>query len=175
MSGMQIQLLFRALIIIISGTIFWSPAQAFSQDLKIAYVNYARVIEEAPQAKIALKKLEAEFKPRDQRLLDMQAKIKSIQDSLEKDALIMKASARRSLEKDLIDHKRNLRRATQEFREDYNIRRNEELAVLQKTVDKAIVEIAKRNKYDLVIHEGTIYASKKIDITDTVLRYLTKK
>ena len=87
----------------------------------------------------------------------------------------MKSTTRRSLEKDLIDLKRNLRRATQEFREDYNIRRNEELAALQKTVDKAIVDIAKRNKYDLVIHEGTIYASKNIDITEMVLRYLTKK
>ena len=141
---------------IIVGLIVGFPPYAFSQDLKIAYVNYARVIEEAPQAK-------AEFKPRDQRLLDMQTKIKSIQDSLEKDALIMKSTTRRSLEKDLIDLKRNLRRATQEFREDYNIRRNEELAALQKTVDKAIVDIAKRNKYDLVIHEGTIYASKNID------------
>ena len=67
---------------IIVGLIVGFPPYAFSQDLKIAYVNYARVIEEAPQAKIALKKLEAEFKPRDQRLLDMQTKIKSIQDSL---------------------------------------------------------------------------------------------
>jgi len=71
--------------------------------------------------------------------------------------------------------KRDLRRETQEFREDYNLRRNEELAALQKVVYKAIIEIAKQEKYDLILHEGTIYASGKIDITDLVLKKLGKK
>lgn len=166
----------RALVILMSMTAlvtFFSPV--YAQELKIVYVNAVRVIEEAPQAKVALKKLEAEFKPRDQKLVEMQNKIKKIEDTLEKDALVMKSSARRSMEKDLITLKRNLRRATQEFREDYNLRRNEELASLQKTVYKAIVEIAKEKNYDLVVHEGTIYASRKIDITEIVLKHLSKK
>ncbi len=146
-----------------------------AQDIKIGYVNAVKVIEKAPQGEAALKKLESEFGPRDKRLVAMQKDIKDLEDDLEKNALIMKDADRREKEREILTMKRNLRRATQEFREDYNLRRNEELAVLQKIVKKAIVEIAKAEKYDLIVHEGTIYASSTIDITDKVLEKLNNK
>lgn len=150
-----------------------SPAQA--QDLKVGYVNAVKVIEEAPQGEAALKKLEAEFGPRDKKLVAMQAKIKGLEDELEKNALLLKDADRRAKEHEIVVLKRDLRRATQEFREDYNLRRNEELSALQKVVYKAIVEIAKQENYDLILHEGTIYASKKVDLTDKILKKLGKK
>ena len=66
------------------------------------------------------------------------------------------------------------RRATQEFREDYNLRRNEELAALQKIVQKTIAEIAKLENYDLVL-ESAVYVGPKADITDKILKRLGKK
>jgi len=146
-----------------------------AQGIKIGYVNAVKVIEEAPQGEAALKKLESEFGPRDKRLVSMQNDIRELEDDLEKNGLIMTDADRRAKEREILVMKRNLRRATQEFREDYNLRRNEELAVLQKIVKKAILEIAKQEKYDLIVHEGTIYASSKIDITDKVLEKLNKK
>ena len=146
-----------------------------AQEIKIGYVNAVKVIEKAPQGEAALKKLESEFAPRDKRLVSMQKEIKQLEDDIEKNALVMTDTDRREKERGILIMKRNLRRATQEFREDYNLRRNEELAVLQKIVKKAIVEIAKQEKYDLIVHEGTIYASSTIDITDKVLEKLSKK
>lgn len=146
-----------------------------AQGIKIGYVNAVKVIEEAPQGEAALKKLESEFGPRDKRLVSMQNDIRELEDDLEKNGLIMTDVDRRKKEREILVMKRNLRRATQEFREDYNLRRNEELTVLQKIVKQAIVEIAKQEKYDLIVHEGTIYASSKIDITDKVLEKLNKK
>lgn len=151
-----------------------APAPA-ATDLKVGYVNAVKVIEEAPQGEAALKKLEAEFGPRDKELVAMQAKVKKLEEDLEKNGLLMKDAERRAKEHEIVVLKRDLRRATQEFREDYNLRRNEELAALQKIVYKAILEIAKQENYDLILHEGTIYASKKVDLTDKVLRKLGKK
>lgn len=148
---------------------------ASAQDLKLGYVNAVKVIEEAPQGEAALKKIEAEFGPRDKKLVAMQARIKQVEDELEKNALLLKDTDRRAKEHEIVVLKRDLRRATQEFREDYNLKRNEELAALQKIVYKAIVEIAKQENYDLILHEGTIYASKKVDLTDKVLKKLGKK
>ena len=102
-------------------------------------------------------------------------KIKQMEGDLEKNALVIKETERRAKERDLLLLKRELKRATQEFREDYNQRRNEELAVLQKIVYKAIVEIAKQERYDLILHEGTVYASDRIDITDKVLKTLSRQ
>lgn len=148
---------------------------AQAAELKIGYVNAAKVIDQAPQGEVALKKLETEFGARDKELVAMQNKIKQIESDLEKNALAMKESDRRTKERDLLLLKRDLKRATQEFREDYNQRRNEELAVLQKIVYKAIVAIAKQEKYDLIMHEGAVYTSDKIDITDKVLKTLGKQ
>jgi outer membrane protein len=152
-----------------------SPLALPAAELRIAYVNAVKVIEEAPQGEIALKKLETEFSPRDKKLVETQKRIKEIEDLLEKNALVMKDAERRDKERELLTLRRNFRRETQEFREDYNLRRNEELAVLQKVVYKVIIDIAKQENYDLILHEGTIYASSKIDITDLVLKKLGKK
>jgi outer membrane protein len=148
---------------------------AGAADLKIGYVNAVKVIEEAPQGEAALKKLEAEFGPRDKKLVEMQNRIKQIEQEIEKNALVLKETDRRSKEHEVVILKRDLRRATQEFREDYNLRRNEELAALQKIVQKAIVEIARQDNFDLVLHEGVLYASQKTDITEKILRKLGKK
>lgn len=150
-------------------------APVAANELKIGYVNAVKVIEEAPQGEAALKKLEAEFAPRDRELVATQNKIKQLEDDLEKNALVMKEADRRNKEREALTLKRELKRTTQEFREDYNLRRNEELAALQKVVYKAIVEIAKQEKFDLILHEGTVYASDKIDITDKILKKLGKK
>ncbi len=150
-------------------------AGAAHAELKIGYVNAARVIEEAPQGEAALKKLEAEFGPRDKKLIEMQNRLKELEQDLEKNALILKEGDRSAKEYEAVTLKRELRRATQEFREDYNLRRNEELAALQKIVQRAIVEVAKLESFDLVLHEGVLFASPKTDITEKILKKLGKK
>jgi outer membrane protein len=152
-----------------------SITTASAAELKIGYVNAAKVIEEAPQGEAALKKLEAEFGPRDKKLVEMQNRLKLLEQELEKNALVLKEADRRGKEHEIVALKRDLRRSTQEFREDYNLRRNEELASLQKIIQKAIVEIAKQDNYDLVLHEGVLYASPRTDITEKILRKLGKK
>ena len=152
-----------------------AAGQASAVELKIGYVNAAKVIDQAPQGEVALKKLEAEFGVRDKELVTTQNKIKQMEVDLEKNTPVIKEAERRIKERELLLLKRELKRVTQEFREDYNQRRNEELAVLQKVAYKAIVEIAKQEKYDLILHEGAVYASDRIDITDKVLKTLGKQ
>lgn len=151
-----------------------SPFTLARADFKIGYVNAVRVIEEAPQGVAALKKLETEFGQRDKELVALQNRIRQGEEELEKNAPTLKEADRRAREREVLTLKRELKRATQEFREDYNQRRNEELAVLQLIVRKTILEIAKQDKYDLVLHEGTVYASDSIDITEKVLKKLGK-
>ena len=150
------------------------PSSVAAADLKIGYVNAVKVIEEAPQGEAALKKLEAEFAPRDKKIVDMQNRLKQLEQDLEKNALLLKDSEHRSREFEIISLKRDISRATQEFREDYNLRRNEELATLQKIVQKTINEIAKQENYDLIL-ESAVYAGPRADITDKILKKLGKK
>ena len=159
------------LFALVAGVLTGSAAAA---ELKIGYVNAVKVIEEAPQGESALKKLEAEFAPRDKQIVEMQNRLKQLEQDLEKNALVLKENEHRSKEFEIATLKRDLRRATQEFREDYNLRRNEELAALQKIVQKTIAEIAKQENYDLIL-ESAVYAGPKVDVTDKILKKLGKK
>jgi outer membrane protein len=150
------------------------PAPA-EEALRLGYVNVVKVIEQAPQGESVLKKLEAEFGPRDKQLRALRDRIKALEEELEKNALAQRETDRAGKERELADLRRNLKRDSQEFREDYNVRRNEELGALQKIVYQAIVQVAKEEKYDLVIHEGAVYAGDRVDITDKVLNRLRAK
>ena len=166
-------LVFKSLILFVLGFVTMAGL-ANAAELKIGYVNAVKVIEEAPQGESALKKLEAEFAPRDKQIVEMQNRLKQMEQDLEKNALVLKENEHRSKEFEVVTLKRDLRRATQEFREDYNLRRNEELAALQKIVQKTIAEIAKQENYDLIL-ESAVYAGPKVDVTDKILKKLGKK
>jgi outer membrane protein len=152
-----------------------APVVSLAGDaVRVGYVNVVKVIEEAPQGEAAREKLEAEFRPRDEELVATRKKLRDLEVDLEKNSLVLSDADRREKERELVQLRRNLKQAAQEFREDYNLRRNEELSALQKVVYKVIAEIAKEDGYDLIVHEGAIFASDKIDITGKVLDKLSK-
>ena len=97
--------------ILLASVIGLLPTMGMAQELKLGVVNPSRLLEEAPQAKLALKKLEKEFATRDNKLLSEQKAIKKDEEKLARDSAIMSESARRKLERDIISKKRELRRA----------------------------------------------------------------
>jgi outer membrane protein len=148
-------------------------ANASYADLKVGFVNIPAVLEKAPQAEKAKKRLEQEFSPRDKQLVAQQKEIQSMDERMAKDAAVMGESARANLEKDILNKKRDAKRAQQEFSEDFNARRNEELGKLQRRIVEAIREIAKDQNFDLLLTDGVIYASEKIDVTSQVQQKLS--
>lgn len=141
-------------------------------DLKIGFVNIPAVLEKAPQAEKAKKRLELEFSSRDRQLVSQQKDIQSKEERLTRDAGVMSDSERSRMEKDLLSQKRDAKRKQQEFSEDFNARRNEELGKLQRRIVEAIRSIAKEQNFDLLLTDGVIYASDKIDVTTQVQQKL---
>ncbi|WP_413460385.1 OmpH family outer membrane protein [Herbaspirillum huttiense] len=149
-----------------------APAHA-QESSKIAFVSTERIFREAAPAKAAQTKLEAEFAKRDRELQDMAARLKTQSDKLDKDAAVLSDSDRAKRQRDLSDLDKEFQRKQREFREDLNQRRNEELSVVLERTNKVIRQIAEAEKYDIVFQEA-VYASKRIDITDKVLKELAK-
>jgi outer membrane protein len=86
----------------------------------------------------------------------------------------MSESQRRNMENDFRNQARELKRSGDEFREDFNLRRNEELGKFQKQVLDVINSVAKEDGFDLVVNDSaTLYASPQVDVTDKVLKRLT--
>ncbi|MGZ8190070.1 MAG: OmpH family outer membrane protein [Methylococcaceae bacterium] len=142
-------------------------------ELKIGFVNIPAVLEKAPQAEKAKKRLELEFSPRDKQLVAQQKEIQLKEEKMNRDASVMGESERSNLEKDIINRKRDAKRSQQEFSEDFNARRNEELGKLQRRIVEAIRSIAKDQHFDLLLTDGVIYANEQIDITAQVQQKLS--
>lgn len=139
---------------------------------KIAFVNQAKLLQKAPQAASARTKLQKEFSGRDKKLVSLQTKIKKSAEKLQKDAAILSADELNKLKRKVTLLSRDLERDKAAFKEDLSIRQNEELIKLQKSVLKAIQQVAQKEKYDLILSEGIVFASKKADITDKILAQL---
>jgi outer membrane protein len=149
-------------------------ANASYAELKIGVVNIPAVLEKAPQAEKATKRLEDKFSSRKRQLDALQKDIQTQEEKLTRDAAVMGESERANLERNLLNKKRDAKRTYQEFTEDVNVSRNEELGKLQRRIVEAIREIAKDQKFDLLLTEGVIYASEQIDITAQVQQKLSK-
>ncbi|HRF13191.1 MAG: OmpH family outer membrane protein [Candidatus Accumulibacter phosphatis] len=140
--------------------------------LKIGYVNTQRLFRDAPAAVKAAKKIEQEFSKRDQDLQRLAKQVQGLQESLEKGGLTMAESERRSKEKDLGELSREFQRKQREFREDLNLRQNEENAAIIEKANKAIKQLADNEKYDLIVQD-VVWVSPKLDITDKVIKALS--
>jgi outer membrane protein len=87
----------------------------------------------------------------------------------------MAENERRNKERDLANMSRDLQRLQREFREDLNLRRNEELSAVQERANKVIQQIAEAEKFDLILQDPVVFASTRIDITDKVIKSLADK
>ena len=96
---------------------------------------------------------------------------KDLQAKLSNDSGKLSDTDRRNKERELTAMNADLQRMQREFREDLNLRKNEELAIVLEQANKAIQSIAESEKYDLILQEA-VYRNPKIDITDKVIKKL---
>jgi len=142
------------------------------ESLKVGYVNTQRLFRDAPAAVRAAKKIEQEFSKRDQDLQRLAKQVQALQETLEKNGLTMVESERRAKEKDLGELSREFQRKQREFREDLNLRQNEENAAIIEKANKAIKQLAESEKYDLIVQD-VVWVSPRLDITDKVVKALS--
>jgi outer membrane protein len=148
---------------------------ANAADLKIGVVNAALVLDKSPQKAKALARLEKEFSARSKSLEKKVKDLRARQAKLTKDGAILSADERKAKERSILSEQRELKRLGDEYSEDLSIRRNEELRKLEKAIAQTIVDLAKKESYDLVIYQGVIFASDAVNMTDKVLEILKSK
>ena len=76
------------------------------------------------------------------------------------------------LEREVEAVQRRMQRTQEEAQEDYNLRRNEELARIQDIIREVVVTIAQDEEYDLILETGVVYVSPKINLTERILEEL---
>jgi len=148
---------------------------AHAAETKIGFVNYNRLLQESPQAKVALDGIRAEFAPREKEIQTQGAALKAREEKLTKDAATMTEVQRAAADKELRDGYRELQRKQAEVQDDFNARRNEEMSRLQRVLLEEVGVYAKAQGFDLVLAEGVIYATSSLDITSSILTALQSR
>lgn len=160
----------QLLVALAVGAMAIPAAPALAQDLKVGVVNVNALMEQAPQAKVAMDALQEEFAPRQRTIVAKQQELEELSEKVQRDLAVMGETERRNSERELRDMQRDLQRMQNEFREDLNLRRNEELGNLQRSLLKEVQEYAEAEGFDLVVGDGVLYASSAVNITEGVLR-----
>ena len=158
---------FLALLVV--ATLSTMSVQA--ADLKIGFVNTARILKEAPQARKVEERLKAEFGPREAQLKEKRQEILAMEGEL-KSGSGLTSNARRKLEREIRLKVSQLKFLEQEFREDQNLRRNEEIRELQQVISNVLEMQGDTGEFDLILTEGVSYVSDQIDITTQTIEML---
>ena len=142
---------------------------AVAQELKIGVVNVPFLMDRAPQTKAAMDALQEEFAPRQREFAARAKELEDLTARIQKDAAVMGQSERDSAEKELRDLRRDVTRLQNEFQEDLNLRQNEELGNLQRTLLQEVQAYAQAEGFDLVVGDA-LFVSPTVDITEEMLR-----
>ena len=86
----------------------------------------------------------------------------------------MQGAEREAAARKWSDLVQKFRKQQAQFAEDYNLRRNEEFAALQNNANRVIVQLAKKEGYDVILQD-VIYVNSKFDITDSVIKAMNAR
>ncbi|WP_300971320.1 OmpH family outer membrane protein [Thiocapsa sp.] len=146
-----------------------------ASDYRIAVVDPNTVVEQSPQYEAARAALQREVEDRERILREQQDQISALQGRLEREGALMSESEIQRLQNDIRSRTRKLKYARDEFQEDFALRQNELRTKLALQVREVIVEVAKEEEIDLVISEGLVYFSPRIDISAQVIERLKQE
>lgn len=163
------RIMYPFLVLLLLVTMQTAAAQ--NPGYKIGFVNTARVLKEAPQAREVEERLKAIFEPREAQLKEERQEILALEEQLKTDAELS-SNARRKLEREIRLKVSQLKFLEQEFREDQNLRRNEEIRNLQKVISNVLKKQGDNGEFDLILTEGVSYVSEQIDITAETIEML---
>lgn len=164
----------RTLGALLLAALIAAPAAALAET-KIGVVKLNRLFEEAPQALALQRTLTEEFAPRERDLRTKREELRGMEERLQQGDGFMSEDERRRVEQSFRDGQRDLQRSQNEFVEDLNLRRNERLGDLQRLFISEIQTYGQSQNFDLVVVEGFIHASDKVDITPQILQVLQRR
>lgn len=136
---------------------------------KLGFIDTSRVYQQSIQAQSIQKQLDQEFSTRQKKLQIMQNEGLKLKEAIESGKVPV--NEREAKIKQMLEMDQRYKEAAAKLAEDYNLRRNEEFASLQQNANKVIIELARKEGYDLIIQDA-IFVNSKFDITDAVIKAL---
>ena len=159
-------------LVLVAAAMMATPAFA---EMKIAVMNYQMALLESDAAKKYAVDAEKKFGPQLNKLKQLEADAKRIQDRLVKDAEKMQQAERERLELEFKQKARDFQFQSKELNEAKAISDRDMLKQLKPKLDKAVEEVIKKGNYDLVLERGAVVEVKpQFDITKQVIERMNQ-
>jgi len=160
-------------ILVLSSLVLLSFS-AWSETVKIGYIDTQRVVNNLPQYQQSVDKISKEFEPKKQELLDLfkhiellRMKINSINNTEKKENLQIELTKLASLEE-------SFKQETEFWQETMNTKKIELLQKIELLINNTINELAISENYDLIFYENAAFVSDEINITSKVIERIQK-
>lgn len=141
-------------------------------DLKVGVISMGKLSDEAPQAIFLGKKLQEMAKKPTDELKAQNEELEKLGKKIEKDKLMASPTQVEKMKREFQKKAITFRQNEAALNRDIQKAQANASSVFGEAVVRVVNKIAKDGKYDLVLHEGVIFASDKINITDIVLKEL---
>lgn len=142
----------------------------FAEGTKIGVVDLQKIMQTAPQMKAIQEKLEAEFKPRRDKLVEMEDGLKKDMERFKRDGAVLSASQKKELEKKIVMTQQTFEREGQQYQQELSTAHNEAMEDFYNKIRAAIAKLAKNDKYDIVLQKDAApYSADDLDVSAKVM------
>lgn len=165
----------KATLILASLLVLASPVMAenTAAPLKIAVMDFQKILKNSPQAESLSIKLKNEFKPRQDKIVSLQKALEADQARLKRDISVMSEKEANTLRDKITNVQRDLRRMEEDYMADARTAQRKAMDEIAQKINSLIKKVADQGGYDLILQrEYVAFASHKIDITDSVVKEL---
>lgn len=146
---------------------------AFADWSKIGVVDLQKIMQTSSQMKTIQQKLEAEFKPRRDKLIAAEQTLKKDMENFKRDLTVLSPAQKKEMEKKIVAAQQAFERDGQQYQQELSTAHNEAMEALYAKIRKAIAKIAEADKYDVVFQKDAApFSVDKLDITAQVIKQL---
>ncbi|MCR9192059.1 MAG: OmpH family outer membrane protein [Gammaproteobacteria bacterium] len=149
----------------------FSSASALAENAKIGVVDLQKIMQTSSQMKTVQEKLEKEFKPRRDKLVEMETTLKKDMEVFKRDTSVLSQSQRKDLEKKIVGEQQQFERDGQQYQQELSTAHNEAMEAFYNKIRAAIAKVAESEKYDLVFQKDAApFSVDKLDVTAQVMK-----
>ena len=163
----------KRMVAVIGIVLFGFLGSALAADLKIAYVDIQKAVNESNAGKDAKKVITKEVEKFQRQIADKQKELQTMKESLEKQAPMLTPDARTTREKEYQNKLREFQRWGEDTQNEINQKRIEMERNISLALFKVIQKVGADEGYTLVLEKNeniVLFVSRTIDITDRVIK-----
>lgn len=151
---------------------------ASAADLKIAYVDLNKALNECEKGKTAVKVLEDMVKAKQEVISEKEKELKAIDDEIAKQSSILNPDAIKEKQAKREKLMRDYQRMVKDSQDEVQQKRNDFMEAIIKDLRETVARLGKEKGYSVIferVASGILYIPDDVDITDLLIEQFNKE